>query len=128
MISFYELIFKNKVEETARIRNRYTFASCPRRETGNTLPGGLKAFQCTNFTLSSDIILNTKKIHKQCGSHNGFLTQSMHLSDETEFTNCPDVFAVLHELYFSFSLVVVWQQSIVFTFFKNRIFRTHPSF
>ena len=32
-----------------------------------------------------DIILNTKKkIHKKFGSHNGFLTQSMHLSKNTK--------------------------------------------
>ena len=30
------------------------------------LPGGLKAFYCTNFTLGPDIILNTK-IHKKFG-------------------------------------------------------------
>ena len=35
--------------------------------------GGLKAFHCTNPTLGPDIILNTKKIHKKFGSHNGFL-------------------------------------------------------
>ena len=35
--------------------------------------GGLKAFHCTNFTLSPDIILNTK-INKKLSSHNGFLT------------------------------------------------------
>ena len=46
--------------------------------------GGLKAFHCTNFTLGPDIILNTKKIHKKFGSHNGFLTQSMHLSKNTK--------------------------------------------
>ena len=45
--------------------------------------GGLKAFHCTNFTLGPDIILNTK-IHKTFGSHNGFLTQSMHLSENTK--------------------------------------------
>ena len=36
---------------------------------------GLKAFYCTNFALGPDIILNTKKIYKKFGSHNGFLTQ-----------------------------------------------------
>ena len=41
--------------------------------------GRLKAFHCTNLTLGPDIIVNTKKIHKKFGSHNGFLTQSMHL-------------------------------------------------
>ena len=41
---------------------------------------GLKVCHCTNFTLSPDIILTTK-IHKKFGSHNGFLTQSMHLSE-----------------------------------------------
>ena len=45
--------------------------------------GRLKAFHCTNFTLGADIILNTK-IHKTFGSHNGFLTQSMHLSENTK--------------------------------------------
>ena len=44
---------------------------------------GLKAFHCTNFTLRPDIILNTK-IHKKFGLHNGFLTQSMHLSENTK--------------------------------------------
>ena len=38
--------------------------------------GGLKAFHCTNFLI--------QKIHKQFGSHNGFLTQSMHLSENTK--------------------------------------------
>ena len=37
-----------------------------------------------NFTLGPDIILNKKKIHKKFGSHNGFLTQSMHLSEKTK--------------------------------------------
>ena len=46
--------------------------------------GGLKAFHCTNFTLGPDIILNTKKIHKKFGSHNGFLNQPMHLSENTK--------------------------------------------
>ena len=45
--------------------------------------GGLKAFHCTYFTMGPDIILNTK-IHKKFGSHNGFLTQSMHLSENTK--------------------------------------------
>ena len=44
---------------------------------------GLKAFHCTNFTLGPDIILNTK-IHKKFGSHNGFLLQSMHLSENVK--------------------------------------------
>ena len=44
---------------------------------------GLKSFHFTNFTLGPDIILNTK-IHKRFGSHNGFLTQSMHLSENTQ--------------------------------------------
>ena len=35
-------------------------------------PGGLKALHCTNFTLGPDIILNTKRIHRTIGSHNGF--------------------------------------------------------
>ena len=30
------------------------------RSVAYTLPGGLKAFHCTNFTLGPDIILNTK--------------------------------------------------------------------
>ena len=47
------------------------------------LPRVLKAFHCTNFTPGPDIILNTK-IHKKFGSHNGFLTQSMHLSENTK--------------------------------------------
>ena len=29
-----------------------------------TLPGGLKAFHCTNFTLGPDLILNTKNTRK----------------------------------------------------------------
>ena len=37
--------------------------------------GALKVFHCTNFTLGPDIVLNTK---------NGFLTQSMHLSENTK--------------------------------------------
>ena len=45
--------------------------------------GGLKAFHCLNFTLGPDIILYTK-IHKKFGSHNGFVTQSMHLSENTK--------------------------------------------
>ena len=45
--------------------------------------GEFKGFHCTNFTLGPDIILNTK-IHKKFGSHNGFLTQSMHLSKNTK--------------------------------------------
>ena len=45
--------------------------------------GGLKAFHCTNFTLGPDICLNTK-IHKKFGSYNGFLTQSMHLRENTK--------------------------------------------
>ena len=40
-------------------------------------------FHCINFTQGPDIILNTK-IHKKFGSHNGFLTQSMHLSKNTK--------------------------------------------
>ena len=40
--------------------------------------GALKAFHCTNFTLGPDIILNTKKIHKRFGSHNGFASQRKH--------------------------------------------------
>ena len=47
--------------------------------------GGLKAFNCTNFTLGPDIVLNKKrKIHKKFSSHYGFLTQSMHLSENTK--------------------------------------------
>ena len=41
------------------------------------------------------------------------------------------IFCSLHELvgkYISFTLVVLWQQPVVFKFVKNRIFRTHPSF
>ena len=58
---------KNNIETTALERSVvYT-------------PGGLKAFHFTNFTLGPHIILNTK-IHKTFGSHNGFLTQSMHQS------------------------------------------------
>ena len=45
--------------------------------------GGLKAFHCTNFTLGPDIIL-LQNIHKKFGSHNGFLIQSMHLSENTK--------------------------------------------
>ena len=45
--------------------------------------GGLNAFHCINFTLGPDISLNTK-IHKKFGSHNGFLTLSMHLSENTK--------------------------------------------
>ena len=50
--------------------------------------GGLKAFHCTNFTLGPDIMLNTK-IHKKFGSHNGFLTQSMYLSENTKSNRSP---------------------------------------
>ena len=46
--------------------------------------GGLKVSPSTNFTLGPDIILNKKKIHIKFGSHNGFLTQSMHLSENTK--------------------------------------------
>ena len=42
--------------------------------------GGLNVFHSTNFALGPDIILNTT-IHKTFGSHNGFLTQSMHFSE-----------------------------------------------
>ena len=42
--------------------------------------GGGKALYCTKFTLGPLIILNTK-LHEKLGSHNGFLTQSMHLSE-----------------------------------------------
>ena len=51
-----------------------------KRSVVYTTGKGLKAFHCTNFILGPDIILNTK-IHKTFGSHNGFLTQSMHLSE-----------------------------------------------
>ena len=40
--------------------------------------GGLKAFYCSNFILSPEIILNIE-IHKKFGSHNGFLTHSEHM-------------------------------------------------
>ena len=64
---------KNNIRTTALERSVvYT--------TGGGGCGWLKAFHCTNFTLDPDIILNTK-IHKKFGSHNGFLTQSMHLSE-----------------------------------------------
>ena len=62
---------KNNIGTTTLERSEYT------------LPGGLKAFHCTNFTLGPDIILNTKNT-KKFGSHNGFLTQSMHLSENTK--------------------------------------------
>ena len=45
--------------------------------------GDLKAFHFTKFTLGPDVILDTK-LHKEFGSHNGFLTQSMHLSENTK--------------------------------------------
>ena len=45
--------------------------------------GGLKAFHCTDFTQGPDKFL-IQKIHEKFGSHNGFLTQSMHLSKNTK--------------------------------------------
>ena len=47
--------------------------------------GSLKAFHCTNFNLGPDIILKTKKKKniKKFGSHNGFLTRSMHLNTKS---------------------------------------------
>ena len=44
---------------------------------------GFKAFHCTNFTLGPDMIF-IQKMHKKFGSHNGFLTQSMHLGENTK--------------------------------------------
>ena len=48
--------------------------------------GRLKAFHCTNFTLGPIklLIQKKKKKHEKFGSHNGFLTQSMHLSENTK--------------------------------------------
>ena len=47
---------------------------------------GFKGLSPTNFTLGPDIILNTKNthVHKKFGLHNGFLTQSMHLIENTK--------------------------------------------
>ena len=61
---------KNNIGTTSLERSVYT-------------TGGIKAFHCTNFSLGPNIILNKKYI-KKFGSHNGFLTQSMHLSENTK--------------------------------------------
>ena len=48
----------------------------------------LNAFHCINFTLH--IILNTK-IYKKFASHNGFPTQSMHLSEnQNQIDHCDE--------------------------------------
>ena len=68
---------------TTQNKNNIGTTALERSVVYTTGGGGFKAFYCTNFTLGPDIILNTK-IHKKFGSHNGFLTQSMHLSENTK--------------------------------------------
>ena len=46
-------------------KNNIGTAALKRNGQQYTLPGGLKAFHCTNFTLGPDIILNTKKKKKK---------------------------------------------------------------
>ena len=53
---------KTKHEATQNKKSIGTIAL--ERSVVYTLPGGLNAFHCTNFTLDPDIILNTKLTQK----------------------------------------------------------------